>query len=81
MARTDHHTPTARRAAAQARQEGRRPTNRHSQGVSLAGRAAGLHRYRDEVSAEGGKTAMRRRVRRIGRQAWRAEAAAELLAS
>jgi hypothetical protein len=80
MAHTDHHTPAARRAAAQTRQEGRRPTSRHSLGVSLAGRGSGFHRYRDEISAEGGKTAMRRRVRRTGRQGWRAEAAAEQLA-
>jgi hypothetical protein len=77
MARTDHHAP----AAVQARPHHRRATGRHSLGVSLANRAAGPHRYRDEVSAEGGKTAMRRRVRRINRQAWRAEAAAELLGS
>jgi len=69
MARTDHHAP----AHVQARPRRRRPNGRHSHGVSLANRAAGFHRYRDEVSAEGGKTAMRRRVRRTGRQAWRAE--------
>jgi hypothetical protein len=51
----------------------RRPNGRHSLGVSLANRATGPHRYRDEGSAEGGKTAMRRRVRRTSRQAWRAE--------
>jgi hypothetical protein len=75
MARTDHHAP----ADVQARPHLRRTTGRHSLGVSLANRAAGAHRYRDEVSAEGGKTALRRRVRRTNRQAWRTEAATEPL--
>lgn len=37
-----------------------------SPGVSLRGRAAGFHRYDDEVRWDGGKTLLRRRVRRIG---------------
>ncbi|MEV8336501.1 hypothetical protein [Streptomyces niveus] len=35
-----------------------------SVGVILSGRAAGLHRYRGEVGADGGKGKLRRRVRR-----------------
>ncbi len=69
MARTFHHAPAALQD---------RPNPRHSLGVSLANRAAGFHRYRDENSAEGGKTAMRRRVRRTERQAWRADAAHQI---
>ncbi len=76
MARTDHHSP----AHVQARPRHRRSGSRHSLGVSLANRGAGAHHYRDEVSADGGKTALRRRIRRTGRQAWQSEATADLLA-
>lgn len=44
-----------------------------SRGVSLRGRAAGLHRFRDEVSADGGKRRLVRRVRRIVRDTDRRE--------
>lgn len=44
-----------------------------SLGVSLRGRAAGLHRYRDEISADGGKRYLVRRVRRILRDTDRRE--------
>ena len=77
MARTDHHAPVH----VQARPRHRRATNRHSLGVSLANRGAGFHRYRDEATAEGGKTAMRRRTRRTGNHIWRTETTTELLSN
>jgi hypothetical protein len=39
-----------------------------SPGVSLGNRAAGLHRYTDEMPWEGGKDKVRRRVRAITRR-------------
>lgn len=42
-------------------------------GVSLRQRAAGLHRYRDEVKADGGKRYLRRRVRFLERRLWKRE--------
>jgi hypothetical protein len=36
----------------------------------LRGRAAGPHRYDDEVAADGGKVRLRRQVRRVERAAW-----------
>jgi len=39
-----------------------------SPGVSLGNRAAGLHRYADEMRWEGGKTKVRRRVRAMTRE-------------
>lgn len=47
--------------------------SRHSRGVSLRGRGAGVHFYRDEASADGGKQYLRRRARRRGERAWRHE--------
>ncbi|MFF1714353.1 hypothetical protein [Streptomyces sp. NPDC058268] len=41
--------------------------------MSLRARAAGLHRFRDEVSADGGKRRLVRRVRRIVRDTDRRE--------
>lgn len=38
-----------------------------SPGVSLGNRAAGFHRYNDEIKADGGKTYLRRRVRKLGK--------------
>lgn len=75
MARTDHHAPEFR-----ANVIGRTRTRgaKHSLGVSLAGRAAGFRFYRDEIVADGGKTSLRRRVRRTDRHAFRAEVAAFL---
>ena len=46
-----------------------------SPGISLRGRAAGPHHYDDEIEWDGGKTKLRRRVRRIGKAAWRRELA------
>jgi hypothetical protein len=74
MARTFHHAP----ATLQNRPRHRRPNPRHSLGISLANRAAGPHRYRDENTAEGGKTAMRRRVRRTARQTWESDTTREI---
>lgn len=42
-----------------------------SPGVMLRGRAAGLHYWDDEVTADGGKTRLRRTVRRRERAAFR----------
>lgn len=49
-----------------------------SPGVSIGNRAAGLHRYTDEMNWEGGKTKIRRRVRAITRRETRRIAAEEL---
>lgn len=49
-----------------------------SSGVSLGNRAAGLHRYADEMQWEGGKAKVRRRVRAITRRATRRIADEEL---
>ncbi|MFF9204376.1 hypothetical protein ACF1AE_21655 [Streptomyces sp. NPDC014986] len=38
-----------------------------SRGVSLRGRAAGFHRYRDEAGADGGKRYLRHVVRARGK--------------
>lgn len=70
MARTDHHTRTARLSRPLRRDCGAR----HSLGVSLGQRAEGPHHYRDE-NAPGEKVALRRQVRRTGRHAFRAEVA------
>ncbi len=45
----------------------------HSRGVILRNRAAGPHRYRDEVECDGGKVKMRRQVRRSEKDALRRE--------
>ncbi len=58
----------------------RRPNRRHrSPGVMLRGRALGLGYWDDEASADGGKVRLRRRVRRVERQAFRAEVARDLV--
>ena len=49
-----------------------------SPGVSLGNRAAGLHRYADEMAWEGGKAKVRRRVRALTRRETRRLAAEEL---
>jgi hypothetical protein len=69
MAHTDHHAPyRLREIPAQ-----RAARNTHSLDVSLASRAAGPHRYRDE-NGTGEKVTLRREVRRRDRQATRSEA-------
>lgn len=45
----------------------------HSRGVMLRGRASGLHHWRDEASADGGKTYLRRLTRRRERTQWMRE--------
>lgn len=47
----------------------------HSRGVSLRNRTSGLHRWRDEVTADGGKPYLRRKIRRSGKQQFRRELA------
>lgn len=42
-----------------------------SPGVSLRGRALGLHFYDDEAKTDGGKRLLRRRVRSMGKAALR----------
>lgn len=49
-----------------------------SPGVSLGNRAAGLHRWADEMVWEGGKARVRRRVRAVTRRATRKIVAEEL---
>ncbi|WP_046248083.1 hypothetical protein [Streptomyces sp. MBT28] len=49
-----------------------------SPGVSLGNRAAGLHRYTDEIAWEGGKDKARRRVRANTRRETRTIVADEL---
>lgn len=44
-----------------------------SKGVILRSRGAGLHFYRDEVSADGGKRYLRKRAKRRGERQWRKE--------
>lgn len=51
---------------------------RHSRGVMLRSRAAGPHRYRDEVVSDGGKIKLRRQVRRAENARWRREVAEDL---
>lgn len=45
----------------------------------LRGRAAGPHRYDDEVEWDGGKVLLRRRVRRREQRVWKKDAAAAVL--
>lgn len=54
---------------------------RHSRGVSLANRGAGSHFYRDEVTGDGGKRHLRRRVRTLTKRETRAIVAEELAAA
>ncbi|MDX3165915.1 hypothetical protein PV516_19195 [Streptomyces scabiei] len=42
-----------------------------SPGVSLGNRAAGFHRYVDEIGHDGGKRLLHRRVRSFGKEALR----------
>src|SRR5438552_1978743 len=56
----------------------RRPTIRHSRGISLASRGAGAHLYRNEIESDGGKAALRRKARRVGKQAFRRALASDL---
>lgn len=70
MAHTDAHSP-----AAKAARNLNNPPARHSHGLSLASRGAGLHHYRDEISADGDAKTLRRMVRRTGRQAFRRDLA------
>jgi hypothetical protein len=55
-------------------------TRNHSRGVSLRQRGEGTlpHRYRDEVTSDGGKRRLRRQVRHAGRQHLNRENAAYL---
>lgn len=46
---------------------------KHSRGVQLRNRAAGICFWRDEVSADGGKRYLHKRVRQMERKAWRRE--------
>lgn len=46
----------------------------HSRGVILRNRAAGVHRWRDEADADGGKRHLRRQVKRRERRQWQADA-------
>lgn len=43
---------------------------KHSRGVMLRNRGAGLHFWRDEASGDGGKRYLRKRARRLGRRQW-----------
>jgi len=45
----------------------------HSREISLNHRAIGPHRYREEISFDGGKQKMRRRVRRLQKSEWQTE--------
>lgn len=56
------------------REDVRRDRRRRSPGVMLRGRAAGLGRWDDEISADGGKAKLHRQVRRTEARSWRAEA-------
>ncbi|GAA1353455.1 hypothetical protein [Streptomyces beijiangensis] len=46
-----------------------------SPGVSLQGRAAGLHRYDDEIKSDGGKKHLHSRIRQSAKRALRRELA------
>lgn len=44
-----------------------------SRGVMLRGRAAGMHFWRDETNADGGKRYLRKRAKRRERRQWKKE--------